>query len=453
MEQWLVVPFLRVKGYAARAQIGHRLESLMGGMLPLSPLGISFSARGRSGRADATESIVVRCNTAIHDLAYDLGHGVCALCCRYLPELPQCPCGMYEHDHAFSLCIRTVDEPHRRARICRQCARQFLSSKIVQVKLGSKYCECFAASGDLIYKCDLSEPPGTYEELLSHIVEDLADEYEEYRYATDGFAYTHAEFHSYYGTNYEIMWKRAYWRSNDIQLIYKTSLLSSKNFHVFRQDLHPPFTASASLGTTTRLHELPGMHDYIPCHYWPHEPMELDDVETEGWLQVSPAQETVAEFICGKTGSEQLNIFFRSKFDSLVAERQHLEPPLAIAYSTHMGHFFCKESVRLWPHVYLHAIVSDASDVLELTQARLADLVEEWFPFTMARRPPASHQRFGRYPPHFIAAQSSDEYHNARFFSTINYELLCNSWQGGIAGIARMRDGLIDILGRRGFAN
>jgi hypothetical protein len=118
-----------------------------------------------------------------------------------------------------------------------------------------------------------------------------------------------------------------------------------------------------------------------------------------------------------------------------------------------MGHFFCKESVGLWPHVYLHAIVSDASDVLELTQARLADLVEEWCPFTMARRPPASHQRFGRYPPRFIAAQSSDEYHNARFFSTINYDLLCNSWAGGIAGIARMRNGLIDILGRRGFAN
>ena len=112
------------------------------------------------------EHITVRGNAITCDAGNDIGHGVCVLCCSYLPEHGTCPCNLHQHDHALSLCVCTIDPPARRARVCRICAHHFLTAQTIEIHNNGRYWTCTTQSGLVTFKCTTAYLPRTFEQML-----------------------------------------------------------------------------------------------------------------------------------------------------------------------------------------------------------------------------------------------------------------------------------------------
>jgi hypothetical protein len=109
---------------------------------------------------------------------------------------------------------------------------------------------------------------------------------EELRVATDGFAYNHEEFRSYYTEHAQLMWDRARYRTYQVSCIWEQTLLSSEAYAASFP------TGSPSWGLPPHsLYLLPGLRTYIPVQCWPHEPLGMcpdQDEEGQQWAQFAP---------------------------------------------------------------------------------------------------------------------------------------------------------------------
>lgn len=443
MQEWTTWQFQWTMGdpHAPRNDLAKILSTHMAGMVPLATVGISFEAYISGGHVAALpEHITVRGNAITCDAGNDIGHGVCVLCCSYLPEHGTCPCNLHQHDHALSLCVCTIDPPARRARVCRICAHHFLTAQTIEIHNNGRYWTCTTQSGLVTFKCATAYLPRTFEQMLWYATSILADGSSGPRYATDGYSYTLEQFAAYYGPQYLTMWRRAFWRTYQINMMHENKILNRHNFESSFNMKRQVFDASR----INWLHQLSGMNEYIPYYLWPHEPMGCDTMSTEGWLQVCAGHhfcvvtKLLDQYIAGLCED--------AKFLNII--QQHRHSLRAIAYSCDPDNeelFTYELKQAALPHVYLHPNSMQRQTSAIHIAERLHALVDEWFPFGMGVPPTIDYHGCAGYPPHKWLARHVDGYNNALFFTNMHYETLCNAWAPGLEGMGNIRAAVIRL--------
>ena len=190
-------------------------ESLERNMLiymPVMRTGITFECAG-SSFGQTTPGIIMRSNSPQNSVDFDLGHGYCAACCKFLPASNSCPCQVDHHDHCFSFCLSpagcpTVDN----LRICTECAPTMWGLTIVQLSIAEQVLTAHSLTGKCLGQWDRELIPQQFWQLEHYlrtvICGALNEVSQTVRFATDGYAYTKPQFDAYYTDYAEIMWTR-----------------------------------------------------------------------------------------------------------------------------------------------------------------------------------------------------------------------------------------------------
>ena len=172
--------------------------------------------------------------------------------------------------------------------------------------------------------------------------------------------------------------------------------------------------------------------------------MGCDTMSTEGWLQISAGhniwvfKELVDHYIAG--------LFEDREFVKVLQRHRNSLGAIAYSCAPQNEELFAYELEQaVWPHVYLHPNSIQRQTHASKIAQRLHALVDEWFPFSKGGSPTFNKHRCERYPSHEWLSQHVEGYHTALFFTSMNYETLCNAWAPGLEGIANHRAALFHL--------
>ena len=245
--------------------------------LPVMRTGITFECAG-SSFGQTTPGIIMRTNSPLNAGDFDLGHGYCAACCKFLPATNSCPCQVDHHDHCVSFCLSPAGCPTEdNLRICIECAPIMLGLTIVQLTKAKQGLTALSLAGNCLGQWDRDRVPQQFwqleHELRTVICEAQEVDAQTVRFATDGYAYTKLQFIDYYTTHADIMWSMAGNRNCTVRVIHDDVILDRHNYASFLrvQDMLP--VPSHAPPGFCYLQEVEGMRDYIPPQFWPHEPI------------------------------------------------------------------------------------------------------------------------------------------------------------------------------------
>ena len=170
------------------------IEAQMTMFLPLTSLGCTFEAWCPLQTHAGSTHIMVRSLRDPAPAAYDAGHGPCALCCRYLPEISPCPCDRYEHDHAFSFCVtRTTSSPDL-LRICSVCYRYAKGPIVLSLVISTDGDFTWVTMGGTNILTHVGGLlPLTHLDLTTQLMRALSAHMQGPRFATDGYMYSQDE--------------------------------------------------------------------------------------------------------------------------------------------------------------------------------------------------------------------------------------------------------------------
>ena len=456
--------------------------------MPVMKMGITFECAG-SSFGQTTPGIIVRTNAPQHAGEFDLGHGYCATCCRFLPAANPCPCHLGRHDHCFSFCLCPIGEQQVDClRICTDCAPLMWGHTIVQLHIFEQVLSAYSLAGTLLGQWDKHRAPMQFwrleQDLRIKVIESLASDPATGRFATDGYAYTWPQFKAYYTDSAEHMWSLAGHRNCSLRVVHRDVILNRHNFANFlhTQDILP--SAYRSRPSFCYLHEMEGMEDYIPPQFWPHEPI-LDSCIHDGPIRGMP---------CGPSGVDPvtngnpiwtnwlqvpyaykatLSPLTRLALDSgelasyAAADAILGEPDFVLAYRTDKGTPVNLWMAEKWPQLQLHHPLRGCPLHLANVRTRLDFILNKKGMFGPAIAPAGSsvEGRTGEIfvPPHSILARLQPARYRSSFgiwacpMGLALHEACRAAWpfqcEENTSPLERLRRSLFSLYGVTGFAS